>query len=87
MVFNRHHAVMYEKIRWYSVDYWYIMETSYLKGVNLLVNVPYDDLEMFMDWTKTKAGLKFNPQPKTFPIIPNCIYWTFMGCHIGSEEG
>ena len=50
-------------------------------------NVPYDDLEMFMDWTKTKSELKFNPQSKTFPIIPNCIYWAFMGCNIGSEEG
>lgn len=35
---------------------------------------------MFMDWTKTKSELKFNPQPQTFPIIPNCIYWAFMGC-------
>ena len=50
-------------------------------------NVPYDDLEMFMDWTKTKSELKFNPQSKTFPIIPNCIYWAFMGCNIGSGEG
>lgn len=50
-------------------------------------NVPYDDLEMFMDWTKTKSELKFNPSTKNFPIIPNCIYWAFMGCNIGSEEG
>lgn len=50
-------------------------------------NILYDDLEMFMDWTKTKAELKFNPQSKSYPIIPNCIYWAFMGCNIGSEEG
>jgi mRNA-degrading endonuclease toxin of MazEF toxin-antitoxin module len=50
-------------------------------------NVPYDDFEMFMDWTKTKSELKFNSQSKNFPIIPNCIYWAFMGCNIGSEEG
>ena len=40
-----------------------------------------------MDWTKTKSELKFNPKSKNFPIIPNCIYWAFMGCNIGSEEG
>lgn len=50
-------------------------------------NIPYDDLEMFMDKIITKSELKFNLQPKTFPIIPNCIYWAFMGCNIGSEEG
>lgn len=50
-------------------------------------NIPYDDLEMFLDWTKTKSELKFNPQSLQFPIIPNCIYWAFMGCNIGSEEG
>lgn len=50
-------------------------------------NIPYDDLEMFMDWTKTKSELKFNPPTKNFPIIPNCIYWAYMGCNIGSEEG
>lgn len=50
-------------------------------------NVPYDDLDSFMEWTKTKSELKFNPKSKTFPIIPNCIYWAFMGCNIGSEEG
>lgn len=50
-------------------------------------NIPYDDLEMFMDQTKTKSELKFNPKSKSFPIIPNCIYWAFMGINIGSEEG
>ncbi len=50
-------------------------------------DIPYNDIEMFMDWTKTKAELKFSPQSKLFPIIPNCIYWAFMGCNIGSEEG
>ena len=50
-------------------------------------NVPYNDLEMFMDWTKTKSELKFNPKEKDFPIFYNCIYWAFMGCNIGSEEG
>lgn len=50
-------------------------------------NVPYEDLEIFMDWNKTKAELKFNPQKKDFPILYNCIYWAYMGCNIGSEEG
>lgn len=50
-------------------------------------NIPYNDLDMFMDWMKTKSELKFNPTSKSFPIIPNCIYWAFMGCNIGSEEG
>lgn len=49
--------------------------------------IPYDGLEMFMDWTKTMSELKFNPQSKSFPIIPNCIYWAFTGCNIESEEG
>ena len=39
-------------------------------------NILYDELEIFMDWIKTKVGLKFNPHSKTFPIIPNCIYET-----------
>ena len=57
------------------------------EGVKPLGNIPYDELVMFLDWQKTKSELKFNPQVKTFPIIPNCIYWAFMGCNIGSEEG
>lgn len=52
-----------------------------------LANIPYDDLETFTDWISMKSKLKFNPQPKTFPILYNCIYWAFMGCNIGSEEG
>ncbi len=39
-----------------------------------MVNIPYDDLEMFMDWIKTKSELKFNPQSKNFPIIPNILF-------------
>lgn len=50
-------------------------------------NIPYNDLEPFMEWIKTKSELKFSPKPKTFKIFPNCIYWAFMGCNIGSEEG
>ncbi len=50
-------------------------------------HIPYDDLEIFMDWMKTKSEIKFNPQEKSFPILYNCIYWAFMGCNIGSEEG
>lgn len=50
-------------------------------------NIPYDDFEMFMDWQKTKSELKFNPPVKNFKIFYNCIYWAFMGCNIGSEEG
>lgn len=51
------------------------------------LQIDYDDLQEFMDWTKTKSELKFNPQPKNFPIIPNCVYWAYMGCNVGSEEG
>ena len=51
------------------------------------LQVDYDDLQEFMDWTKIKSELKFNPQSKTFPILYNCIYWAFMGCNVGSEEG
>jgi len=49
--------------------------------------INYVNIEEYMDWMKTKSELKFNPQPKTFPIYYNCIYWAFMGCNIGSEEG
>jgi len=49
--------------------------------------INYANIEEYMDWVKTKSNLKFNPQPKTFPIYYNCIYWAFMGCNIGSEEG
>lgn len=52
-----------------------------------MADVSFDDLELFMDWIKIKSRLKFNPQPKSFPILYNCIYWAFMGCNIGSEEG
>lgn len=52
-----------------------------------LLNVPYDELMAFMDWNNTKAELKFNPPKKNFPILYNCIYWAYMGCNIGSEEG
>ena len=51
------------------------------------MQVDYDDLQMYMDWTKIKSELKFNPQPKSFPILYNCVYWAFMGCNVGSEEG
>lgn len=57
------------------------------KKVKPLANIPYDNIQEFMDWTKTKSELKFNPQTKSFPIMYNCIYWAFMGCNIGSEEG
>ena len=51
------------------------------------MSIDYDKLHEFMEWTKTKTELKFNPQTKGFPILYNCIYWAFMGCNIGSEEG
>ena len=51
------------------------------------MQVDYDDLQIYLDWTKTKSELKFNPQPKSFPILYNCVYWAFMGCNVGSEEG
>lgn len=52
-----------------------------------MANIKYDDLEEFIDWIKSKSKLKFNALPTTFPIMPNCVYWAYMGCNIGSEEG
>ena len=49
--------------------------------------IDYIDVKEYMDWMNIKSDLKFNPQSKTFPIYYNCIYWAFMGCNIGSEEG
>ena len=73
---------------WYSVDYWYIMEVIILYRQEAIeLQVDYDDLQIYLDWTKTKSELKFNPQPKSFPILYNCVYWAFMGCNVGSEEG
>ena len=70
------------------VAYWYIMEVIILYRQEAVeLQVDYDDLQMYMDWTKIKSELKFNPQPKSFPILYNCVYWAFMGCNIGSEEG
>ena len=40
-----------------------------------------------MEWTKTKSELKFNPVKKNFQILHNCIYWAYLGCNIGAEEG
>lgn len=57
------------------------------KEVIFLLNVPYDNVKDFMEWTNTKSELKFNPPKKSFPILPNCVYWAYMGCNIGSEEG
>ena len=51
------------------------------------MNVNYNDLRDFMEWTNTKSELKFNCKKPTFPILYNCIYWAYMGCNIGSEEG
>ena len=70
------------------VAYWYIMGIIILYRQEAVeLQVDYDDLQMYMDWTKIKSELKFNPQPKSFPILYNCVYWAFMGCNIGSEEG
>ena len=70
------------------VAYWYIMEVIILYRQEAIeLQVDYDDLQMYMDWTKIKSELKFNPQPKSFPILYNCVYWAFMGCNVGSEEG
>lgn len=49
--------------------------------------IDYENFEEFIKWVDVKTNLKFNPQPKKFPILHNCIYWAFMGCNIGSEEG
>ena len=70
------------------VAYWYIMGIIILYRQEAVeLQVDYDDLQMYMDWTKIKSELKFNPQPKSFPILYNCVYWAFMGCNVGSEEG
>ena len=70
------------------VAYWYIMDIIILYRQEAIeLQVDYDDLQMYMDWTKIKSELKFNPQPKSFPILYNCVYWAFMGCNVGSEEG
>ena len=54
-----------------------------------ILSVKYDDLHDFMEWTQKKSELKFDTSNsvKSFPIIPNCIYWAYMGCNVGSEEG
>lgn len=51
------------------------------------MSINYDDLECYLDWAKVKADLKFNPKTQNFPIYYNCIYWAYMGCNVGSEEG
>ena len=53
------------------------------------MSVDYNDLHDFMEWTQKKSELKFDTSNsvKSFPIIPNCIYWAYMGCNVGSEEG
>jgi mRNA-degrading endonuclease toxin of MazEF toxin-antitoxin module len=51
------------------------------------MSIDYQAVKEFMEWVKTKAELKFDPQPKKFPIYYNSIYWAHMGCNIGSEEG
>lgn len=51
------------------------------------MSISYDDLETYLDWVKVKADLKFNSPTRNFPIMPNCIYWAYMGCNVGSEEG
>ena len=53
------------------------------------LSIKYDDLHDFMEWTQKKSELKFDTSNsvKSFPIIPNCIYWAYMGCNVGSEEG
>ena len=70
------------------VAYWYIMDIIILYRQEAIeLQVDYDDLQIYLDWTKTKSELKFNPQPKSFQILYNCVYWAFMGCNVGSEEG
>lgn len=51
------------------------------------MKIDYQEIEDYLDWTKEKAELKFNTPSKSFPILHNCIYWAFMGCNVGSEEG
>ncbi|WFR57621.1 type II toxin-antitoxin system PemK/MazF family toxin [Anaerocolumna sp. AGMB13025] len=52
------------------------------------MSISYDDFKDFMDWTNVKSQLKFEPRTaKDFPINYNCIYWAYLGCNIGSEEG
>lgn len=49
--------------------------------------INYKDVDDYLNWTKQKANLKFNSKSKKFPILHNCVYWAYMGCNIGSEEG
>lgn len=52
------------------------------------MSIEYDDIKEYMDWTKVKSGLKFdNRKDKKIKLLYNCIYWAYMGCNIGSEEG
>ena len=47
-----------------------------------------DDVLDFTDWIKEKADIKFKKDANlNFPLYNNCIYWAFMGCNVGSEEG
>lgn len=51
------------------------------------MKIEYDDLKDYLEWSKTKSELKFNYKKPSFPVLYNCIYWAYMGCNIGSEEG
>ena len=52
------------------------------------MSIPYDDLETYLDWVKVKADLNFSDKEREeVKIIPNCVYWAYMGSNVGSEEG
>jgi len=49
--------------------------------------VDYNNIKEYLDWTAQKAEIKYNSKALNFPVLPNCLYWAFMGDNIGSEEG
>jgi len=49
--------------------------------------IDQDDVLDFTDGIKQKADLKFKEVTHNFQIRYNCIYWAYMGCNVGSEEG
>ena len=51
------------------------------------MKVDYNEIQEYMNWMKKKLDLKFNTSVKEFPVMYNCIYWAYMGCNVGSEEG
>lgn len=55
---------------------------------NILETVDEEDALAFASWVKKKAELRYIEKDKEHPfkIIPNGIYWAYLGINIGSEE-